>query len=367
MLAVGAHLSGRICCCPFERMYDTFSDYWLWVVVFYALYLMVPLLEWHFCFAWCGFAAKTVYTRGTKSQSHGQCVDKASHILIGLSGCWGWGGCPLGSHPPPGCVGVGGGSDCLLGSHPPPLRKVTSQSSTSRSLFPTGFPQGVGGAPLGGAFSSLRVASLQRSSMSCCNSSSTRFPRFTCNWHRVLPPRWQLWGECWGFPFPIWGWMLCTSRFPIHYHHIGPLMGAEGWEVLILITSSCKAIALTTSHAMNSMSSAEWNNMTDSIAKYLTTPLGCVCPNQTQISMMSSSCMEAASNRVQSPLVRTKMHVWLREVYIITWNSVSICQGSCCGCGRHYGGERLNLQRVIHFTLKYPLAILQDKMKSADV
>ena len=28
---------------------------------------------------------------------------------------------------------------------------------------------------------------------------------------------------------------------------------------------------------------------------------------------MSSFCMEAASNRVPSPLVRTKMHVWLRR------------------------------------------------------
>ena len=88
---------------------------------------------------------------------------------------------------------------------------------------------------------------------------------------------------------------------------------AEGGEVLILIASSCKVIVLMTSHAMTSMSSAEWSNMTNSIAEYLSTPSGCMCPNRTQIVMMSSSCIEAASNRVPSPLVRTKMHVWLRR------------------------------------------------------
>ena len=58
-------------------------------MVFYALYPRVPLLEQHFHFAWHGFATKSFYTMGTKLQSHGQCVDKVSHILIGLSRCWG--------------------------------------------------------------------------------------------------------------------------------------------------------------------------------------------------------------------------------------------------------------------------------------
>ena len=84
-----AHVSGHIYHFLFERLYNAFSDHWLWVVVFYALYLMVPLLEQHFHFAWHGFATKSVYMGGTKSQSHGQSVDKTSHILIWLGGCWG--------------------------------------------------------------------------------------------------------------------------------------------------------------------------------------------------------------------------------------------------------------------------------------
>ena len=66
-------------------------------------------------------------------------------------------------------------------------------------------------------------------------------------------------------------------------------------------------------HAATSILSAEWNNMTDLVAEHLNTPLGYVCPNQTQISMMSSSCMEAASNGVPSPLVNMRMHIQLRR------------------------------------------------------
>ena len=55
--------------------------------------------------------------------------------------------------------------------------------------------------------------------------------------------------------------------------------------------------------------------MTNSIAEYVSTPLG-VCPNWIQMSMISS-CMEAASNGVPSLLVRARMHVWL-------WRSTSL-------------------------------------------
>ena len=54
------------------------------------------------------------------------------------------------------------------------------------------------------------------------------------------------------------------------------MLVAEGGEVPALIASSCKVVALMTPHAVTSMSSAEWNNTTDFIAKYLSTPSG-VC------------------------------------------------------------------------------------------
>ena len=60
-------------------------------------------------------------------------------------------------------------------------------------------------------------------------------------------------------------------------------------------------------------SSTVWNSMTDSIAEYQSTPLGCVCPNQMQILMMSSSWMEEASNRVPLPQVNTKMYIQLER------------------------------------------------------
>ena len=142
---------------------------------------MVPLLKRHFHLAWHGFAAEIVYMSGTKLQSHGQCVNKMSHIFIGL--CGGRVSRRLSSGFPP-SIWLGGSRRpnwLSCGSHPPPLRKVTSQPSTSGSSFPTGFPQGVGRRSLGGAFSSPRAMSWKRSSMSCHNSSSARSPRFACN------------------------------------------------------------------------------------------------------------------------------------------------------------------------------------------
>ena len=110
------------------------------IVVFYTLYLMVPLLKRHFHLAWHGFTTESVYMRGTKSQSYGQCVYKMSHVFIGFSG--GWGSRRLSSGFPPSIWlgGSGGQSGYPAGSHPSPLGKVTSWSSTLGSPFPTGFP-----------------------------------------------------------------------------------------------------------------------------------------------------------------------------------------------------------------------------------
>ena len=116
------------------------SDHWLWVVVFYALYLMVPLFKRHFHLAWHGFATESVYTRGSNSQSHGLWVYKMSHIFIGVSG--GRGSEKLSSGFPPSIwlSGSRGSKWWSCGFPPPPLRKVTSWSSTLGFPFPTGFP-----------------------------------------------------------------------------------------------------------------------------------------------------------------------------------------------------------------------------------
>ena len=105
------------------------------------------------------------------------------------------------------------------------------------------------------------------------------------------------------------GWRLGTWRFSIKTL----TWAAEGGDVLSLIGSLHKAIALMNPYAMTSISSAEWNYITNSTTEYQSTPLGCVCANQMQITMMSSSCMEAASNRVPLPLVSTRTHIQLRS------------------------------------------------------
>ena len=88
-------------------------------------------------------------------------------------------------------------------------------------------------------------------------------------------------------------------------------MGGREGDIWSLMGSSSKAIALMTPHAMISIWSAEWNKTTNSVAKYWSIPVGCVYPNSMQSSMMSSSCMKVASNRVPSPLVTTRTHIWL--------------------------------------------------------
>ena len=148
--------------------------------------------------------------------------------------------------------------------------------------------------------------------MSCHSLLSAGSPRFICNWHGVLPPGWGSLEDGKGSSplFGVGGWVpdgspslaaikVCTGV-------------AEGGDILHLIGSLQNAIALMTAHAATSISSTEWNKMTDSTAEYQSTPLGCICPNWMQIPVMYSSCMEVALNGVPSPLVSTRTHIWLR-------------------------------------------------------
>ena len=118
-------------------MYDTFSDHWLWVVVLYTLYLVVPLLKWHLHFNWHAIATEGLDMRGTKSQSHGQCVYEMPHIFIGLNRGWGWGDCPLGSHPLSGCAGAGGQG----WTHPPLSERWPPSHPHQDTHVPQDFPK----------------------------------------------------------------------------------------------------------------------------------------------------------------------------------------------------------------------------------
>ena len=190
-----AHVSGHIHCCPFEWSHHTFSDHWLQTVVFYALYLMVPLLERHFHLAWHSFAAESVYMRDTKLQSHGQCVYKMPHIFIRLSRGWRLREVVLWV-PTLHLVGWKQGVKVVVLQAPTLhlLERWPPGHPHQDPHFPQDFPKGSVVGPWGCI---QRATSWQRSSMSCHNSSATRSPRFTCNWHGVLPHRWGSLGDNW--------------------------------------------------------------------------------------------------------------------------------------------------------------------------
>ena len=142
---------------------------------------MVPLLKRHFNLAWCGFATESVNTRGTKSQISGQCIYKTSFIFIKLGGNRGskW----LSSGFPP-SIWLGGSSGSKWLSHwCPPSPSWKSDLPVIHIRVPVSHwisPRSWWWVP-GGAFSSLRATSQQKSSISYHSSLSTRSSRFVCN------------------------------------------------------------------------------------------------------------------------------------------------------------------------------------------
>ena len=147
--------------------------------------------------------------RGAKSYSGGHCIYKMSYVFIWLS---------RGRRLKVVVLWV----PTLL-----PLRKVTSWSSTSGFLFPTGFSQGVSGGSLGGVFSSLRATSQWRSSMNCHSLASPRSQGSPA----IDMGSSHLGGGNWGMvevPPPIWCWRLGTRRFCIPYNYKDPHMGGRG-------------------------------------------------------------------------------------------------------------------------------------------
>ena len=147
--------------------------------------------------------------------------------------------------------------------------------------------------------------------MSCHSSLSARSLWFTCDWCGVLSPGWGVIRGWHRFlpPSGVRGWVPDGSPSLAAIKACSWV--AEGGDVLSLIGSSQNAIALMTPCTVANISSTGWNNMTNLTPNYLITPLGCVCPNLMQISMMSSSCMEVASKGVPSSLIRTRTHIQL--------------------------------------------------------
>ena len=125
----------------------------------------------------------------------------------------------------------------------------------------------------------------------------------------------------WGSSSPIGGWRLGAGRFSIYHCYIGPHMGGRRWEVLTLMASSCNINAFMTPCSVTCSSSAVWNSMTDSTAEYRSTTLECVCPNQMQISMTSSSWMEEHETECHHPwLIQKCTYNWRGQLHHLEYN-----------------------------------------------
>ena len=55
-----AHILSHICHCPFERPHYAFWNHQLWVVILYALNLMVPLFKRYLCFTRGNVTTKSI-------------------------------------------------------------------------------------------------------------------------------------------------------------------------------------------------------------------------------------------------------------------------------------------------------------------
>ena len=111
----------------------------------------------------------------------------------------------------------------LWGNPPSPSEKVTSWLSTSGSLFPTGFPQGVDV----GVWGCIQLS----------ESDLHELSQFII--HKIPKAHLQLlWGPTtqmrvargeMGFLLPVRGKILGATRFPIYYCHISPCVGSRRW------------------------------------------------------------------------------------------------------------------------------------------
>ena len=125
-----------------------FCKPWLWVVVLYALNLVVPLFKWYLCFARGNITTK-VLILGTQVQTWCQGSEQLPISDWMEQGMVLRGVVQREPFPPADCSGSADGVGCLNGSHLPAPREVTSWSSSSGSLLPNGHTHLFGGGLLG--------------------------------------------------------------------------------------------------------------------------------------------------------------------------------------------------------------------------
>ena len=171
--------------------------------------------------------------------------------------------------------------------------------------------------------------------MSCHSSWSARLPSSAWRWHVVLPPRGELPVGEWGLPSPSEGGDCCLEWSPPATAIYASMWCSKGAMTRMAIGSSLSSVAFMAPHDAHCISSVMWNGATDSVAEYWGTPKGWACPSVTQISKMSSSNTEVASNRVLSFLVTINMHILALRWGVVGWNLIS-AQGSGWGWGRHF-------------------------------
>ena len=144
-----AHVLSHICCCLFERPHDTLSTHQLWVVVLYAMNLMVPLLKDTSVLPGVMLPLKVLIFGVPKHRPNVRVVISCPISNPDGAGHGTHGGGPEGTLPPVGLSGSTDGVCCLSGAHLPPPGKVTSWSSSLGSPLPNGCNHSFGGGHWG--------------------------------------------------------------------------------------------------------------------------------------------------------------------------------------------------------------------------
>ena len=112
MLAVGSMYLAISATTPLRECTDAFSDHWHRVVVFYTVYLVVPLLKWHLHFTWHSITTKGVDWMVPSHNPMASVFIRCPMSSLGWAGAGRQGCCPLGSHPPPSGAGARGLDGC---------------------------------------------------------------------------------------------------------------------------------------------------------------------------------------------------------------------------------------------------------------
>ena len=200
-----AHIPSHICHCPFERPHYTFSNHWLWVVILYALNIMVPLLKWYLCFTRGNITTKSIDFQSAQVQTRCQGSNQVPHIWTRWSRTWLLWWLSRGKPSSSWLLRFWRGSGLPQWTPPYPSLKgdllvILLWVPTPQAAYPC-----IWRGLLGDMFTLQSVISWLRSSTSWCSLWSARSPSSTWRWCGIP----LLWGVCWGrcmwLSLPIWG------------------------------------------------------------------------------------------------------------------------------------------------------------------